>query len=361
MLPSLEELLDSLGFKHWITVICSFFLPFISCIGVILCSLSLFIFTRPRFINPIFSYYRLLCLVYIIHLLHGIPYGLLFSPRYFPRVINTYLSGLYKIYYACVSLFLFQVESVLQMAILLKRMKLISPFVERHFSASPRAVSHVIISACFLINFPVLFSLEIKSFGQYYDELNNGQNVTLYSFQSSDFSLTPLGQIVFGVIVFFLNLFMTLAIGVALNIVSFVKFKAYIRQRQRQEINNGNELEMTSIHNRLTTRREVEQYYERENVKHHVEKNMFYMALALCSISILSHVLLMIVYVYYFIFYSFSASIHVSVISFALLTLEPVLAIFVFYPFNKMFRDEFEKLFRCKNIEQDQELAASIA
>jgi hypothetical protein len=153
---------------------------------------------------------------------------------------------------------------------------------------------------------------------------------------------------------------MTLAIGVALNIVSFVKFKAYIRQRQRQEINNGNELEMTSIHNRLTTRREVAQYYERENVKHHVEKNMFYMALALCSISILSHVLLMIVYVYYFIFYSFSASIHVSVFSFALLTLEPVLAIFVFYPFNKMFRDECEKLFLCKNIEQDQELAPSI-
>jgi hypothetical protein len=105
-MPSLEELLDSLGFKRWIIVITSFILPFVSLIGCIFCSLSLFIFTRRRFVNPIFFYYRLLYIVYIVHLLHGIPYGLVFTPRYFPQVIKTYLSSLYQIYYLlCVGCF----------------------------------------------------------------------------------------------------------------------------------------------------------------------------------------------------------------------------------------------------------------
>ncbi len=41
-MPSLEALLDSLGFKHWMTVTTSFVLPFVSLIGCIFCSPSLF-------------------------------------------------------------------------------------------------------------------------------------------------------------------------------------------------------------------------------------------------------------------------------------------------------------------------------
>ena len=167
-MPSLDTLLDSLGFKHWLTMIASFMLPFISLIGVIFCSLSLYIFTRRRFANPIFFYYRLLCLVYIAHLTHGIPYGLLFSPRYFPQLINTYLSSLYQIYYLFASFFMFQIESCLQIAILLTRIKLFSPFVDKHFAALPRTVSCVIFGTCFFINLHGLLILKTNSFGEYY-------------------------------------------------------------------------------------------------------------------------------------------------------------------------------------------------
>jgi hypothetical protein len=42
--PSFDELLNSLGIFHWSAVIYSFALPSISCLGLIGCSLSAYIF-----------------------------------------------------------------------------------------------------------------------------------------------------------------------------------------------------------------------------------------------------------------------------------------------------------------------------
>ena len=122
-IPSLDQLLDSLGFDQWKTIIASFVIPIISLIGIFLCLLSVWIFFQKRFKDPVFVYYRLLCIVYIIHLVHNIPFGLLFSPRYFPQ-INTYFTSLFLIYYSSASSYLFHFEETLQMAILLTRMKI---------------------------------------------------------------------------------------------------------------------------------------------------------------------------------------------------------------------------------------------
>ena len=64
--------------------------------------------------------------------------------------------------------------------------------------------------------------------------------------------------------------------------------------QRRQGVGSETELELTSVNNRLMTHREVEQYYERQRVKRQIERNMFYMALTLCSISVVSRLLLMI-------------------------------------------------------------------
>ena len=110
--PSLNQLVDSLGFDPWKTIIMSFVLPIISFLGLILCSISAWIFFHKRFKDPVFYYYRLLCLVYIIHLMHNIPRGILFSPRYLHN-INTYISSLFLMYYSSLSYFLFHFEETL--------------------------------------------------------------------------------------------------------------------------------------------------------------------------------------------------------------------------------------------------------
>jgi hypothetical protein len=341
-LPSLDELLIQLDFQIWEIVINTFILPSINLLGICLCSFSLWIFFRPSFSDPIFFFYKLLCLVNIIHLIHNIFYGVLFTPFYFPWV-NTYAVGVFQIYNALMSSLLFHYEDVLQMGILLHKMKLFSPFVRKHFTASPQLISLISFLACLVIEVPLIFVLKIVSLGDYYYVDSNGVKhySTLFYPISSDFSQTLYGQILLFVFTFFINLFLSLVVGIALNIFSYLKYQRYTRQRQ-QAID---ELQMSSIHNRPTLNRELEQMNERK-IWERRKINMLYMALTLSSISILSRLTLISCFIFFFAYTPLSNSYVFYVINNLVNTLGPTVSIFVFYSFNQMFRDETNRKFR---------------
>ena len=105
-LLSLNELLDQLGCEQWQTIINTYILPPVNFLGIIFCSFSLWIFLRPSFADPIFFYYKLLCFIYILHLLHNIPYGVSIWPLYFPW-INSYVTNVFKTYHSFLSVLFF--------------------------------------------------------------------------------------------------------------------------------------------------------------------------------------------------------------------------------------------------------------
>ena len=183
----------------------------------------------------------------------SISYGVTIWPLYFPG-LNSYVTSVYKIYHSFLALLFFHFEDVLQMAILLHKMKLFSPFVKKYFSKSPQFIS--------------------------------------------------------------------------------------LSQKEVED------LQMSSIHNRPTTSRELLQVNQREKIERKIEKNMLYMALTLCSMSILSRFIFMIGYVYYFLFNTFSNSLTIGVVSYFIFTFGPTVSIFVFYSFNNTFRDELNKRLR---------------
>ena len=338
---TLNKLLDSLGFDEWKTITAFFIIPFLNILGTLCCITSASIFFRRKFNDSVFYYYRLLCLVYIIHLLHNIPAGLLCTPRYYPQT-NTRLNSLYLIYYIVMSSFLFHFEDVLQMAILLTRMKLFDLFVDKYFTFTPRVVSLTLFIFSFCINFPFVYSFKISSFGDFLDSSQH-VNVTFYYFDASDFSSTLFGQILFFFTFLFLNLILSVVVGVGLNIFSLLKYKSHLRKDLREVCR----LIQSSIHNRLTTTLEIQQFNERIKNQRKKEKNMLYMALTLCSISISSRIIYIFQYVYFFFFhYSNSLSDIITLVILYLLiqTLVPTVAIFVFFSFNKMFRKELQRL-----------------
>jgi hypothetical protein len=342
-LPSINVLFALLGFQTWQTLVLTLMMPPINLLGAVFCSFSLWIFFRPSFSDPIFFYYKLLCFVNIIHLVHNVLACVPFLPLYFPWV-NSFLMSFFSIYYSFLTALFFHFEDVLRMAILLHKMKLFSPFVKKHFSKSPQFVSLSLFIICLFINVPLIFGLEIDSFGDYSYFDSNGVNHTasFYFLNVSQFGLTFFGQTLLAVSTFFLNLFLTLFVGITLNILSYTKYKSHVRKRQREI----EELQMSSIHNRPTTSREMLQVNEREKIERRIEKNMFFMALTLSSISVLSRFLFMISYVYYFVFYTFSNSILIGVIGQFVYTFGPTVSIFVFYSFNNTFRNEMNKRLR---------------
>lgn len=363
-IQSLNQLLDSLDFDPGKTITASFVIPAISFLGIIFCSLSVWIFYHKQLNEPIFFYYRLLCIVYIIHLSHNIPRGLLYSPRYFPNM-NTYMSSCFLIYYSSISFFLFHFEETLKMAILLTRMKIYSPFFNRHFTAKPRIISFAFFLICLFIDLPyALGGLKIQSFGTYYYyDLNDGskkKNATFYYVASSEFSSTHFGKILLAFAVPFLNLFLSVIVGTTLSMISVYLYKSYVRQRREKheayskiantrhqnEINNRNviELELTT-----TTTTQSKKISKKEMDENRAETNMFYMALTLCAISILSRLLLIFVFILFFFFNSFSSTLVLMNINITIYTFVPTSGIFIFYFFNKLFRQEFGKKFWAKN------------
>jgi hypothetical protein len=294
-LSSISVLFALLGFQTWQTLVLTFILPPINFVGAVFCSFSLSFFFRTAFSDPIYFYYKLLCFINIIHLEHIVLACVPFLPLYFPWV-NSFLMSFFSIYYSFLSALLFHFEDVLRMAILLHKMKLFSPFVKKYFSKSPQFISLSLFLTCLCINLPLIFGLEIDSFGDYsYLDSNGIEHVASFYFLNvSQFGQTFFGQTLLAISTFFLNLFLTLFVGITLNISSYILYKLHVRKRQREI----EELQMSSIHNRPTTNREILQENQREKIERKIEKNMFFMALALCSISILSRSLFMISYVY---------------------------------------------------------------
>ncbi len=243
---SFNMLLDSLGFNQSLSILTSFVLPFINLISILLCSLSVYIFFHSRFMNQIYFYFRLLCLVYIIHSMHNIPFGPLFPPRFIPW-ISTYSSSIYIIYYGVVTNFLYHFEDLIQMAILLDRIKVFSPFLISHLTGlSLRSVSFSIFLACFCVNFWLAFAFKITPFGTYHyisKPSSNNSSIqeigTFYFVETSDFSSTLFGRLLLAFTQPFVGQFLTLILGIILNIVSVYKFKSYFDQREPRDKNQG--------------------------------------------------------------------------------------------------------------------------
>ena len=102
---------------------------------------------------------------------------------------------------------------------------------------------------------------------------------------------------------------------------------------------------MSSINYLPTITREMEQLRERARIEHRIERNMLYMALTLCTISIESRLIFMACFVYFFIFYSLSNTLLIELSTNTIYCVVPTVSFFVFYSFNHMFSDETNRIF----------------
>ena len=148
-------------------------------------------------------------------------------------------------------------------------------------------------------------------------------------------------------------MFGSLVAGVTLNIVSYIKYKFYIKERDRREeelrlrsIQHGQPCTFSSAHNH--EHHESKKLNQKEINEQKAEKNMFYMIITLCIISIVSRVILICGNLYALFFFSLSNIWSFVEFEYFIYAFVPALSIFVFYPFNKLFRKEFQKIFGIK-------------
>jgi hypothetical protein len=345
---TLDELLDSLGFKLWQITTTTFAPTTISFLGLIFCSISAWIFFQRKFKDSVFFYYRLLTLIFIFHLFHIIPSCLFYTPKYFPS-LNTYLISMYQLYYGWITNALFQYEDILQICILLTKMKTFNKFLKKNFTLSPKLISSFVFLVCLVINLPILFLLKITNLGDYfYTDINGStKKASFYFINSSDFSQSLIGQFVSVVIYFILSILLGLIVGLILNTITIIQYRRYLQFKRAEEV--GLQLKYFDIQNSARVEVVVPYKFSQKRLNERkAEKEMLYMILTLCSVSIISRIVITILSISIVFFYNTQIFLISDLIFTLIFTLTPTVSIFIFHSFNKAFRQEFKKIISFK-------------
>ena len=143
---------------------------------------------------------------------------------------------------------------------------------------------------CLFINILTPFAFKSESFGTFYylDSNDSKQIGSFYFYTTSNFSLTLYGRIHLAFTGAFLNLFLTVFVGVTLNIVSVSLYGSYIKERRNKEeaytrvafndvAADNDEQEVIKV----AVVSEPKKMTRKEINKNRTERNMFKMALTL--------------------------------------------------------------------------------
>lgn len=310
------------------------FISPLSFIAMILNMLSLFIITKIRIKNATVNFYEYLK----VNLINGIVMCLIggfvfvgYSPRYFPLSLSL-IGRVYRCFIFNVlasSFYLF--ANMINLLILLDRLSIFIIRLKFYLKLlSPYKQMGLMFLFCVFVNWPLFFWNYIKQDDEFYSGALDVENLNSFTFCGrTDFYKSLFGKIV-SVVSFFIQDGIELALEVSLNVFTIVYYIRFIK-------------------NKPTTLNPQNNRRNQENTRTtSSDRKLVIMTLYLSSLSIIAH---MIALVRSIIILNNSVNPSVSFMIILLGVLSKGLSqfsnFFIFYIFNRNFRNAFKKLFSC--------------
>jgi len=335
----LDELLDSLGFLPINIYIYQIIIPIIASFGLITCLLSIWILYDKKFSASTYDYFRIITLSHIIQLAFAIPYGICFTPKYFPKM-DSYSCAIVQSAYIPYSNFTSHFDAILEIAVLFERIKIMNPFVKKHFTITPRKMILITFISC--LSFNSIYGLVYVPFNGgdfFYSDRNGTQGVNSFWFVStSELADSPIGTITL-LVAFSIRDILTFVITIVLNLVSLFEMKEYFKTR-RAKFKLSLEIQSTTIQKTNNSTSNVTTQNQRQN---NAEKNHIKLVLSMCLISIIMRFTSIACDTYYLFSTDFIATLLGAILDLALV-IGPSSSFFVFYNFNADFKKTFLKM-----------------
>jgi hypothetical protein len=330
----LNELLDSLGFLPINIYIYGIIIPIIASFGLILCLLSLWILSDKKFTASTYDYFRIITLSHIIQLAFAIPYGICFTPNYFPEM-DSYSCAIVQSAYIPYSNFTSHLDAILEIAVLLERIKIMNNFVKKHFTITPRKMILITFFSCLLFN--SIYGLVYVPFDGgnfYYSDRNGTQRVNSFWYVStSELADSPIGVITL-MVTFSIRDICTLITTIVLNVVSLFEMKEYFKTRR---VKFKLSLEIQSITIQKTNNSSNGVVITQNRRQNFAEKNHLKLVLSMCFISIIMRFTSIACDVYYLFSSDYIATLLGAILD-LVLVVGPTSSFFVFYNFNADFK-----------------------
>ena len=351
---TLIDILDALGFIQVDVMIYQFVIPIVGCVGSVFAAISVIIFFNSKYNTPIFVYFRVLSLIYLLLLMACVTYGFCFTPQFFPSMESQWCAY-YQLVYLPFSGWVFFYATCIEMGILLERLKIFRPILKRYCSLTPR----VYCLACFVGSvletgfFVLLFKPSDGDTYYYFDKRGAFRQNKFYYVTTSDFAASPRGQIVFfvGLVV---GQFIPMIVSVSLNTALLVHMKRYLHKKAKKFKLNSSIAHVVSrsdhshilshtgnSNNTVVASAGASTNEERASAS---EKNFTLMILSLCFISISLRSIIILCDVYYLFTTNYVATL-IGSITDMYVVMSMAASFLVFYNFNNIFRDEFWAMF----------------
>jgi hypothetical protein len=270
---TLDEYLDSIGNILTIDILYASVITSITLLGTIFSILSIKIFFNGKFTQPFYIYYKIFSIISLLHLFFGFFYSICYSPRFVPQDYQP-TCVFYGNMFASFHFFCFFYTGLLEVGILIDRIKIFNQKVKTIFKPGPKWISTIFFSISLIIGIMSLFIYKGTDLIWYnYEYVNSTWVLTqhsIYFFDSSDFAQTQIGKIYVDALSIILNVPLLLII-VILNIILVYLMRKHFRQTIAIFNIQSNKL------------------LQRENTKRKVSL----MAISLCSISIISRTIVL--------------------------------------------------------------------
>jgi len=230
--------------------------------------------------------------------------------------------------------------AILEIAILLERIKIMNPFVKKHFTISSKNMILITFFPCLLFNsYYALCNVPYFAGEFYYFDSNGIERVNSFWFAStSTLAQSTIGSIL-TIAFFFIKDVLTLITTIVLNAVTLFELKIYFKNRSlligRHNVVGPIPVESTNNSTRIS-----EALNETQNSK---KKNHIKLMLIMCSMSMAERISSVLINVY--------SLFSIDYITFLLATFQdmvfvlgPSVSFFIFYHFNGDFKREFSNV-----------------
>jgi hypothetical protein len=260
-----------------------------------------------------------------------------YTPTYFPSM-DSYSCAITACAYIAYSNFSLHFVAILEIVVLLERIKKMNPYLKKNFKITPQKMVPIIFFPCLLFN--SIFSLaifpDVGGEFVYYDS-NGVERVNTYWFvNSSPLVQSSIGSICM-IVFYFVRDVLTLATTIILNIVTLIELNKYFKKRNAI-FRRSNLVNTISTHSPIDSTTNVAlNHNAREKA---MAKSQIKLVLIMCLISVVTRVISVLSSIYY-LFSTDYIAVLLSAITDLVFVVGPSISFFIFYVFIKDFKKEF--------------------
>jgi hypothetical protein len=330
----------SLSFVPVYEIIYFYPITIVSAIASILSFFSVIVYFKKEFNSPMFFYFKITSICCLIQNIFSIPYGLCNAPRNQREDILKLCAHYAPVYIAIGSLLTYY-QSVLEIAIILDRLRTFNNTIKKYLTLTPQKFSLILFVICFLIDLFYMFVFVPQEFVWYnYKEDGTLERKSAWFTVASTFATSSIGRILI-ILTYVIREFVTIIFTVGFSLFLLNYMRNYFKNKAKMARKPAVTATVSNVSSAVQPSKAQQSSAKQMS---NAEEKFLQLVIVQCTLTILTRTnfftcALMSLFNFNELTQLWCATVDLN------LPFLGVASFFVYFFFNKLFKKEFLKLF----------------